>query len=96
LPSRTAIQGLEFVSLGAGEKKNYDLFKYLIIEVALTELMSETFDLLLVMEGARLSSMSPSSLSTEPACRIGDSFRKWSRYEICEGGRSKTVREQLL
>lgn len=42
----------------------------------LTILSSERFDLLLANEGALLSSMSPSSLSTEPPCRVDDSFKK--------------------
>nr|CAD7567958.1 unnamed protein product [Timema californicum] len=57
----------ELMTLGLREKE----------PIVLTKLMS---DLLLVTEGALLSSTSPSSLSMEPPCRVEDSLRKWSSH----------------
>ena len=46
--------------------------------------------LLLSTDGARLSSMSPSSLSADAARLSDDSLRNCSRNDICEMGLSKT------
>lgn len=49
-------------------------------------------DLLLATEGALLSSTSPSSLSTDPPCRVTDSIRNLSKYDTWDSGRSETNR----
>lgn len=63
------------------------------------------FDLLLSTDGIRLSSISPSSLSGEPAARANRSlipeesavvdkevlFKKCSKKDICDDGRSRTT-----
>jgi hypothetical protein len=61
-----------------------------------TGLLRSEADLLLLLstDGARLSSMSPSSLSAEAARPLmDDSLRNCSRNDICEMGLSKTIRE---
>ena len=58
-----------------------------------TGLLRSEADLLLLLstDGARLSSMSPSSLSAEAARPLmDDSLRNCSRNDICEMGLSKT------
>lgn len=57
----------------------------------LTMLSSDKLLLLLAILGARLSSMSPSTLSTLPWRVLpAVSFKNRSRYDICDVGRSKT------
>lgn len=66
-----------------------------LMQSKLTMLRSDKLLLLLAMLGARLSSMSPSTLPTLPwRAPLAVSFRKCSRYDICEVGRSKTERKK--
>jgi hypothetical protein len=61
-----------------------------------TGLLRSEADLLLLLstDGARLSSMSPSSLSAEARPLMDDSLRNCSRNDICEMGLSKTIQRE--
>lgn len=83
---------IRYISKQTYSSKNVLIFWLLGLRDVLTILSSDKLLLLLVILSARLSSMSPSTLSTLPwRVLLVVSLRKCSRYDICDVGRSKTT-----